>query len=317
MDCLIDDVVPRSARVKEFRLRRADGQPLPPWQAGDHVVLSFSSADGRRFENHYSLVGRPGSAHIYRIAVQREEKGRGGSVRLHDAFAAGSPIAVSGPFNSFPLRPAEMPDARVLLVAGGIGITPLVSMAHALGMRGKAFTLHYLVRSRADLVLLEELRAIPGAEVVVHLSEESGQADLGMLLGEFAAGDSMYACGPVVLLQALADTARGLGWPDDAIHTESFGSRADAADVTLTVELALSGITVEVAPGTPILEALIAADAFVSYDCMRGECGNCYTPVLEGTPLHRDVCLTPAMRGAGMCTCVSWAAAPGRLVLEL
>ncbi|WBS04242.1 PDR/VanB family oxidoreductase [Pseudoduganella sp. SL102] len=317
MNCVIANVIPHGARVREFELRRADGQSLPAWRAGDHVVLSFASADGRRFENRYSLVGRPGDAEVYRIAVQREARGRGGSVCLHDEFHAGGAIDVTGPYNSFPLRPADVSGARVLLIAGGIGITPLVSMAHAQSMQDAAFTLHYLARTHANLILLEELRAIPGGEVITHLSQGSGRADLDALLGAFTACDSVYACGPVALLQALADAGRRHGWPQDALRYESFGSRADTADGPLTVELALSGITVEVEPGTPILDALISADAFVSYDCRRGECGNCYTPVLAGTPLHRDVCLTPAMRGAGMCTCVSWAAAPGRLVLEI
>jgi vanillate O-demethylase ferredoxin subunit len=317
MSYLIADVVPHGARVKEFHLRRADGAPLPAWQAGDHVVLAFASADGRRFENHYSLVGAPGATHVYRIAVQRDDHGHGGSACLHDELGTGSPISVTGPYNSFPLRADGAADARVVLVAGGIGITPLVSMAHALGAQGRPFTLHYLARSRDDLVLLDEVRAIPGAVVVPHVSQQAGRADLDALLGSFAAGDSVYACGPFALLQALADAGRRQGWPAKSLHVESFGNRTVAGDAPLTVELALSGMTVDVAPGTPILEALIAADVFVSYDCKRGECGNCYTPVLEGIPLHRDVCLTPAMRETGMCTCVSWAAAPGRLVLEL
>lgn len=97
---------------------------------------------------------------------------------------------------------------------------------------------------------------------------------------------------------------------------ESFGARAETGDVPLTLELALSEMTVEIAPGTSIPDALIAADVFVSYDCQRGECGQCYTTALEGEALHRDACLTPEMRATGMCTCVSWAGKPGRLVLD-
>lgn len=317
MSYVIAEVVAHGARVKEFVLRRADGQPLPAWQAGAHVVLDFAGADGRRFEKHYSLVGRPGATDAYRIAVQREDEGGGGSRCLHEEFGPGSAIGLAGPFNSFALGAVPASAPRVLLVAGGIGITPLVSMAHVLSEQGKSFTLHYLARRREQLVLLDELRAVAGAKLRPHLSEESGRADLDALLGPWQAGDSVYACGPAPLLQALADAGRRQGWPEQAIHVESFGARAEASDVPLTVELSLSGMTVEVAPGTSILDALIAADVFVSYDCKRGECGNCYTQVAEGTPLHRDICLTPAMRSQGMCTCVSWAAPPGRLVLEL
>lgn len=217
---------------------------------------------------------------------------------------------------------AALPDWQpgahvVLLIAGGIGITPLVSMAHALGAAGQPFELHYLARSAERLVLLDELRAIPYAVIVTHVADQSGRADLGAMLGPYRDGDSLYSCGPAALLQGLAAAGAQNGWPAAALHFESFGARTQQDDGPLTVELSLSGISIDVQPGTAILAALLAADAFVSYDCQRGECGKCYTPVLEGQPLHRDICLTPAMRATGMCTCVSWAAAPGRLVLEL
>lgn len=317
MDALITEVLALGAGVKEFHLRRSDGAALPDWRAGAHVVLDFAARDGRRFEKYYSLVGRPGAGHAYRIAVQREEAGNGGSRCLHEEFGPGRTLGLRGPFNSFALADVPPGLPRVILVGGGIGITPLVSMAYTLGAQGQAFTLHYLARDRERLVFLDELQAIPGARIVTHVSGESGRIDPGALLGGWAAGDSLYACGPAPLLQALAEVARGAGWPDGAVHVESFGARPQSGDGPLTVALSLSGISVEVAPGTSILDALIAADVFVSWDCKRGECGSCYTEVLEGAPLHRDVCLTPAMRSRGMCTCVSWAAAPGRLVLAL
>jgi vanillate O-demethylase ferredoxin subunit len=316
MSYVISDVVGHGAAVKEFRIRRQDGVALPDWQPGAHIVLHFKAADGSALERHYSLIGAAGAAHAYRIAVQREDSGKGGSRCLHEAFGVGSEIGLSGPFNSFPLDAAAT-AARVLLVAGGIGITPLVSMAQALSAAAQPFELHYLARSADRLVLLDELRAIPHATIVLHISDQSGRADLGELLGTYREGDSLYACGPAALLQGLAGAGAQAGWPASALHFESFGARTQQDDGPLTVELSLSSMTIEVQPGTSILDALLAADAFVSYDCKRGECGNCYTPVLEGQPQHRDVCLTPAMRATGMCTCVSWVAAPGRLVLEL
>ncbi len=315
MDYLISGIIDHGAGVKEFHLRRADGAPLLPWQAGSHIVLRFSAADGRAHEKHYSLIGAPGAAQVYRIAVQREADGQGGSRTLHDEMTVGSALDVSGPHDSFPLDATA--GGRVLLVAGGIGITPLISMAHALGAQGKAYQLHYLARDARRLVLLDELHAVAAGALRPHLSAQAGRADLPALLGRYRAGDSLYARGPAALLQALADAGAAQGWPAHALHFESFGARAQADDVPLTVELSLSQMTVEVRPGSSILEALIAADVFVAYECKRGECGSCYTPVLEGQPLHRDVCLTPAMREQGMCTCVSWAARPGRLVLEL
>ncbi|MBV7536848.1 PDR/VanB family oxidoreductase [Duganella sp. sic0402] len=314
MRYIISQVIEHGPAVKEFQIRRQDGAPLPDWQPGSHIVLHFQGAGGEAMERHYSLVGAAGPAHAYRIAVQREETGKGGSRCLHEAYGTGSEIDLSGPFNSFPLEAA---GPRVRLIAGGIGITPLVSMAHALSAAGQPFELHYLARSAERLVLLDELRAIPHATIIQHLSERDGRADLAAVLGPYTAGDSLYSCGPAVLLQALAEAGAQAGWPQSAMHFESFGARTGQDDGPLTVELSLSEMTIEVQPGTSILDALLAADAFVSYDCQRGECGKCYTPVLHGAPLHRDICLTPAMRATGMCTCVSWAAAPGHLVLEI
>ena len=317
MSFVISDVLPLNERVKEFQIRRIDGERLPAWMPGSHIIVRFASADGRTFENHYSLVGVNGPADVYRIAVQRESQGKGGSAFLHDEAVPGTTLEVLGPFDSFPLAvPEAAPLPRVVLIAGGIGITPLVSMAHALACRGVPFALHYLVKDASHLVLHDELQTITGDDITVHLSKVAGRADLASLIGAYGPGDAVYACGPAGLLQSLAEVATAQHWPAHALHFESFGARALPGDAPLTVTLSLSDMTVEVAPGTPILDALIAADVFVSWECKRGECGNCYTQVLEGEPLHRDVCLTPAMRSQGMCTCVSWAR-PGHLVLEL
>jgi vanillate O-demethylase ferredoxin subunit len=310
---VVAQIVQHGDYVKEFRLRRADGSPLAPWNAGAHIVLGFTPADGTTLERHYSLVGAPGATAEYRIAVLRDENGKGGSRYLHDEIGVGTPIEVSGPFNSFPL---SSKCARIVLIGGGIGITPIVSMAHELAALGIQFELIYLARSATRLVLLDELSAIPGAAITTHVSEGSARADLGAILGRYTEDAEVYACGPPALLQGIASTAPALGWPAHALHFESFGMRVDPRDAPVTVELAQLQLSVTVSPGTSILDALIAADVFVAYDCKRGECGSCFTQVISGTPLHRDVCLTPTQRAIGMCTCVSWASSE-RLVLDL
>lgn len=314
MSYVISNVLQHGAAVKEFQIRRQDGAAMPAWMPGSHIVLQFSSADGTAYENHYSLIGPPGETDVYRIAVQREEDGKGGSRYMHDEFAPGSPIQMTGPFNSFPLDIAS--PTRVLLIAGGIGITPMLSMAYALSEAGRPFELHYLARNPERLVLLDELRAIPGAVITLHVSQESGRTDLAALIGSYGQGDTFYACGPIALLQGLAEAGEQMDWPSAAMRFESFGPRAQTDDGPLVVELSLSEMTVHVLPGTSILDALIANDVFVSYDCKRGECGNCYALVEEGHPKHRDVCLTSVLREQGMCTCVSWATT-GRLKLAL
>jgi vanillate O-demethylase ferredoxin subunit len=313
MDFVVSRIIAHGGSVKEFRLRRADGAALAPWDAGAHIVLGFTSSDGTALERHYSLVGVPGATAEYRIAVLREADGQGGSRYLHDEIAVNSLLAVSGPFNSFPL---SVKRARIILIGGGIGITPLVSFAHVLGAQGVAFELHYLARSADRLILLDELNTIPGATITPHVSGTSPRADLGTILGEYSEDAEVYACGPTALLQDISSTAAGRSWPAHALHFESFGARHDAADQPLTVVLAQSQITVTVQPGTSILDALIAADVFVAYECKRGECASCYTQIISGQPVHRDVCLTQAQRTIGMCTCVSWAIS-GPLVLDL
>ncbi len=319
MKHIIAEIIPHGSAVKEFRLRRQDHAPLPAWQPGAHIVLRFAGSDGTQYERHYSLLGEPAASDAYRIAVLRLGDGKGGSRCLHEEMAPGMEIDVSGPFDSFPLAPVPAPvpaPARIMLIAGGIGITPLMSMAYALGARGIPFELHYLAHSAQRLVLLAELRAIPNAHIVLHVSEESGRTDLDALLGAYADGATVYACGPVPLLQAIERSGARLGWPAKAMRFESFGARVQASDQPLTVELAMSQLTLTVQPGTSILDALIAADVFVAYECKRGECGNCYTQVVQGRPVHRDLCLTQQQRAAGMCTCVSWADG-GKLVLDL
>ncbi|WP_296002279.1 PDR/VanB family oxidoreductase [Rugamonas sp.] len=315
MKYVISEIITHNAAVKEIRLRDPEAKALPAWPPGAHLQLCLTGRDGQTHERHYSLVGPPAASSDYRIAVLRLDNSTGGSRCLHEELEAGMLVDVAGPYDSFPLAPVAS-TTRVMLIAGGIGITPLVSMAHALGARGVPFTLHYLAHSVQRLILLDELQAIPHMQLVMHLSQQAGRADLEVLLGYYDGAVELYACGPVPLLQALRQSGNRLGWPDNAMHFESFGARPAASDAPLCVELAMSQLQITVQPGTSILDALIAADVFVSYECKRGECANCYTHVVSGDPVHRDVCLTPAQRAVGMCTCVSWVAS-GRLVLDL
>lgn len=311
MKLLIQATVAHGADVRELRLRHPDGLHLPAWPAGAHLKLHLPQADGHTLERHYSLVGTPGVTQEYRIAVLKDTQSRGGSRHVHEALAAGQMLEIEGPFDSFPLQAGA---GRTVLVAGGIGITPLHAMAHELNAQGRDFELHYLARSEDRLVLLDELRALPHARIHLHLGRTP--PDLAGLLGSFQAGASLHACGPVPLLNALREQAAALGWPASAVHFESFGARVDAQDRPIRLHLAQSGLSLDVPVGVSLLDALIQADQFVAFDCKRGECGQCWTPVLDGKPVHRDVCLTPAQRAGGLCTCVGWARS-AELTLDL
>lgn len=311
MKLVVHQVLYRGGDVKELRLRAPGGDLLPPWHAGAHVRLRLPVAVGAQLERHYSLLGQSGAAHEYRVAVLHDSNSRGGSRWIHESLEECQELEVDGPFDSFPL---QTEDGRVVLIGGGIGITPVHAMAHELNASGRDFDLHYLARSRGRHVLLEDLQVLQHARLHLHVGRAHDL--LGNILGPYVAGSTLHACGPLPLLNALRERGSVLGWPATALHFESFGARVNESDGPLRVHLAQSGISVDVAPGTSILDALIAADAFVPFDCKRGECGQCHSRVLEGAPLHRDICLTPEQREEGMCTCVSWASS-GDLTLDL
>ncbi len=311
MKLIVHQLLHHGAEVLEVRLRHPQGQVLPPWSAGAHLRLQLPVADGQWLERHYSLIGTEGAADEYRIAVLLDPASRGGSRWIHQQLVSGQALDVEGPFDSFPLQAEQ---GHTVLVAGGIGITPMHAMAHALNHRGQPFELHYLARSEERLVLLDELRALPHARLYRHVGATPPALDA--LLGPFSPGASLHACGPVPLLNGLREHSAGLGWPLSSVHFESFGARAQQGDKLVRVHLAQSGMAVDVQPGTSILDALIAADAFVAYDCKRGECGQCHSRVLDGSPLHRDVCLSPAQRAEGLCICVGWASSDS-LTLDL
>ncbi len=294
-------IVPHGRLVKEFRLAPAGGAPVPCWHPGAHVELLFRAGAGSRHANAYSIVGEVDG--MLRIAVQREEGGRGGSRALHDEFEPGMELELGLPLDSFRLH---VGTARTVLIGGGIGITPMMPMARALQRDGMPYELHYLARDPQRLVLADDLRALDGRHVHVYLTEQDGRPDLARLIGPWQDGGELHACGPQVLLDAIRACAAALGWPSRHIHFESFGARALAQDLPVRVHLRQSELTVEVAPGTSILDALIAAEVLVSYECRRGECGNCYAGVLAGEPVHRDVCLSAQQRAQGMTPCVSW-----------
>lgn len=302
MDYFIESIVSHGAAIKEFRLVPADGSAAPAWSAGAHIELDIRSQSGSSYRNAYSLVGEPGQ-HL-RIAVQREETGRGGSRVLHDEYIAGMMISASAPLATFALRTGS---ARNVLIAGGIGITPMVSMARALDHGGNRFELHYLARDPARLVLLHEVENLSHGQLATYTTGSGGRPDMQAVIGAYTEGSELHACGPGALLEAIRTAATAMGWPAANVHFESFGARSASTDRPIKLYLRQSDMHIDVAPGTSILDAMIAADAFVSYDCKRGECGHCFANVTAGEAIHRDVCLTPEQRGQGMTTCVSWA----------
>jgi hypothetical protein len=300
--------------IRGYELRAADGGKLPAVNAGAHLDLPVRLSDGTLQTRRYSIASDPMQRERYEVAVLREVNGSGGSSAVHADYSVGLRLNVAVPGNDFTLRHDGHP---VVLVAGGIGITPLKAMAHELVARGTDFTLHYAARTERDFAFVEELRGVCGPRLHLH-SSTGERLDLCSLVAAAPAAAVFYGCGPTRLIDALLATATKRGVASERVRYERFVAPAAADDRALVVELARSGRTVQVSAGQSILAAVQAAGIAVPAACRVGNCGTCAVKVLEGEPLHRDVVLTTQQRAAErkMCICVSRALGD-RLELDL
>jgi vanillate O-demethylase ferredoxin subunit len=298
-------------RIRRLLLVGSTGEPLPAFSAGAHLELHVPGDRAQR--RAYSLVNLPGSQH-YEIAVQLEDASTGGSRWVH-SLKAGDALLAEAPRNHFPLTE----DAEhVLLVAGGIGITPMLGMARALQAAGKPFSLHYAGRDSAHMAYLEEARACTGAQCWISGGDPQRRFPAAQVLASPRPGLHLYICGPAAMLGSVLGCARELGWPEDHLHFELFsGALEEAGDQGFEVQLQASGISLQVPAGHTVLDAMLAAGLDPLFDCRRGDCGVCVAQVIDGQADHRDICLSPRERAAGsFCTCVSRASSP-LLVLDL
>ncbi|MBD0863527.1 oxidoreductase [Gordonia sp. zg691] len=297
-------------RVDEFVLAGSDGQALPPWTPGSHVDLATPAGPIRQ----YSLCSEPGETSTYRIAVERRADSRGGSISAHDDLTAGSEVLISAPRNHFALTRA----LRYVFVAGGIGITPILTLIEQAARAGRPWRLIYLGRTHAEMAFADELLMRHPGEVTIHESGRSGRLDLGAALDELPRGTAVYACGPPAMLDAVA-LACG---PQPAV--DSFTERFTAAvmsaapDQEFELSLAFSGVTVTVPEDRSILDVLDERGVVAPSSCREGVCGTCEAGVVSGEVDHRDSILSPEERSENesMMICVSRCTS-GRLVLEL
>jgi len=302
-------------RIRSYELRAADGGALPPVAAGAHLDLPLRLPDGREQTRRYSIASDSARSNQYDIAVLREPLGSGGSAAVHDLYHVGLRLNVATPGNDFALHE----DARpTVLVAGGIGITPLKAMAHALTARDASFTLHYAARTAGQFAFLDELRTLCGARLHLHDSDAGTRMDVAALVVAAPADAVFYVCGPERLIDAVHAAAVVHGVPPARVRHERFASPPVAGDHALVVELKRSGRTVQVAADQSILEAVHAAGVDAPAACRTGTCGTCAINVLHGLPAHRDSVLTEEEQTSGrkMCICVSRAQGE-RLTLDL
>ncbi|ATE62043.1 PDR/VanB family oxidoreductase [Thauera sinica] len=269
-------------------LASAEGGALPPFEAGAHVDVHL----GDGLVRQYSLAGTPADRSVYRLGILKDPKSRGGSVAAHERLREGTEIRIGVPRNHFPLA---MDARHTVLVGGGIGITPMIAMAHALSDAGKSFELHYCGRTRAACAFLDELTAGAFADRVHPHFDDGGEAqrlDLGAVLGKADPGAHIYVCGPSGFMDWVIGEARRLGLPEARIHKEYFQVETDSSGGAFDVVARKSGKTVRVEEGQTIVDALAAVGIKIQVSCEQGVCGTCLCNVLEGVPDHRDIFLT-------------------------
>lgn len=295
-----------SADVRLIRFESTD-EILPLPEAGSHIELNIP-IEGKYVSRQYSLVSPLDQHTHYEIAVKRNIESRGGSVFLHDKLSVGDQLEISQPISGFGIAPE---GKHHILIAGGIGITPMLSIIFALNKVGASYELHYSNKTETDMAFRSHFLKQNLDNVFLYFTggEQSKRIDIDKLLEEHndQPDTHVYVCGPTRLIESVRLSAEGHGFPRNLIHFESFGPSWESSDGVVRLVLTESAVEVEVNPGTTLLDAMEAAGIWIPSDCKRGECGACITSYSVGNPVHRDHCLTVEQRTHSFCPCVSWA----------
>ena len=301
--------------INSYELVPPEGDDLAPFTAGSHIDLHLQNGMIRS----YSLVNDPSETHRYLIAVNKDASGRGGSSFVHDTIKAGDLVTISAPRNNFALH--EEAECSVL-IAGGIGITPIMSIIRRLEALARPWKLFYAARTRRAAAFLDDLDAIrPDVHNNLHPDfddERGGRTfDLATIVADAPANAHLYCCGPLPMLEAFEKATAGR--PADQVHVEYFQARqAPAIDGGFEVKLARSNRTIAVEPGKTILDAVLDAGVMANHSCAEGVCGTCETRVIEGIPDHRDLFLSSEEKATNkiIMICCSGSKS-GTLVLDL
>ncbi|MCZ4314264.1 4Fe-4S dicluster domain-containing protein [Comamonadaceae bacterium G21597-S1] len=306
--------------VAKYEFAALDGSPLPPFDAGAHIDIVIAP----EYQRQYSLAGDPADTSKYVLGVLREpveSGGRGGSLLMHRAFREGRKVFITKPTNHFPLYE----DGTLsLLFAGGIGVTPMIAMAHRLHALGKPFALHYSAASRKTAGFLDDLAQMPWKDkVFYHFKDEGARADLPALMPPYAAGAHVYTCGAPRYMDGVFEAGAAKGWPEEALHREYFSvPEADAwVNHAFTLRLRQSDKVIEVPPDRSATDVLARAGIKIDTKCSDGLCGVCATPYdagASGEVEHRDFVLSRKEREHKVILCCSRPKeAGGELVVDL
>lgn len=312
MPLTVVSTAPVATDIHQFELARADGGELPEFTPGAHLRVTTPGGQVRC----YSLSNDPAEREHYVIAVKREPAGRGGSASMIDRVRAGDTLQVSAPQNAFALKGNP---ASYIFIAGGIGITPILSMVrHLETAGGKPFKLYYLTRSAEMTAFRDDLAQRRGKVVIHHDEGDPANAyDLWPVL-EQPKGAHVYCCGPRGLMDAVRDMTGH--WSTSAVHFEDFGVGSGlitADDAPFTARIASTGQEILVPADKTLLETLRAQGVKVASSCESGTCGTCKTGLVSGEADHRDLVLAPYEQADHIMVCVSRAKPGETLVLDL
>ncbi len=300
-----------------LRLASPTGSLLPHWTAGAHLDVECGETGLSR---QYSLCGDLENREIWEIAVQRNSNSRGGSEWIHRYAKSGAKLRIRGPRNHFLMN--EAPAGHIVLIAGGIGITPIMAMAQRAQSLAADYEIHFSSRSRATLPFIEDLQRRHGTRLHLYISEEGHRNNFRKLLAQPNATTQIYACGPSRMLDELQNVVGQQGWPDHALHVEHFINTSNKLDpeneTAFEIELKNAGLTLQVPADKTILEILRASNIDVQNDCEEGLCGACEVRVVSGEIDHRDSVLSLRERqeNSRLMACCSRSASK-RIVLDL
>lgn len=296
--------------ITKYEFSSLDGSPLPEWQAGAHLDIVVAP----EFLRQYSMSGDPADRSTYQIGVLREDEGRGGSKLMHRIFSKGRKIFISKPINHFPLHEGAK---KSLLMGGGIGITPMIAMAHELHDKGTEFEMHYSAKSRAATSYLDDLAVFPWKDKVhLHFSDDGSRADLDAILAGYQDGWHVYTCGADRYMQSVIEAAERNGYPDKARHLEYFSvpEIPDYVNHEFTLKLTSSGKEFIIPADKSATDVLAENSIHVDVKCSDGICGVCKCSLISGEVEHRDYVLSKAQREKSIIICQSRAAEAGGVV---
>ncbi|MBL4628562.1 MAG: oxidoreductase [Roseicyclus sp.] len=300
---VVSAIVPLNDLVTRFEFCRPDGQEFPPFSGGAHTVVEMRDHDRTRL-NPYSLTSDPSDSSIYAISVRRDEQGRGGSLFMHRSVSVGDAMNITYPVNLFSL---DLRAKKHLFLAGGIGITPFMSMIAQLERMTGNWELHYSVRNEALGTYVDQLRYKYPNKVHVYYSDQNQRIGLEQLLDGQSLGTHVYVCGPTGMIDQVHGAAAAAGWPEEHTHSEEF--LAPQPGKPFEVRLCKSELTIQVGENESLLEAIERSGVDAPYLCRGGACGQCETDVIraDGEFVHRDHWLDDEQHSSGqkIMPCVS------------